>query len=61
MNQSVEEGSTFTICPHCHKDLSGRALIIYLPTSAGDDWSVWHCQECKGEWPREPARTEQER
>ena len=59
MSQCAEAGRTLTICPHCRKDISGRVLIIHLPTSAGDDWSVWHCQECRGEWPREPAAKEE--
>jgi hypothetical protein len=60
MNQRVEGGHTITICPHCKRDISGRVLIIYRPLSDGDERPVWHCQECRREWPTEPAITEQE-
>ena len=53
MNQHVENGRTITICPHCHKDISGRVLIIYRLTANSSETSVWHCQECRGEWPYE--------
>src|SRR3712207_6783395 len=60
MNQRTENGRTITICPHCHRDISGRVLIIYYPQPDGSEVSMWHCQECKGEWPREPKEKKRE-
>ena len=60
MNQHVVEGRPITICPHCHKDILGRVLIIYYPLPDGSERSRWHCQECKGEWKREPVAKRQE-
>ena len=53
MNQYVVEGRTITVCLHCQRDISGRVLIIYWLTADGSEESVWHCHECKGEWPHE--------
>ena len=37
MNKHVEGGRTITVCPHCHKDISGRVLIVYYPQSDGTE------------------------
>jgi hypothetical protein len=62
MPQRVESGRII-ICPHCGSDISDRVLIIY-PPHPGPNFSgpsVWYCLECRGEWPREPAKEGQKR
>ena len=58
MNQHVVEERNPTTCPHCKRDITARVLIIYYPQPDGTERSVWYCQECKGEWPRETITQE---
>ena len=61
MPQDREDGRIL-ICPHCHRGVSNRVLIIYVssPGPAFSGPSVWHCLDCGGEWPRKPATKKQE-
>ena len=58
MNQHVVESRNPTTCPHCKRDIRSRVLIIHDPQPDGSERSMWHCQECRAEWPREPAKEE---
>ena len=62
MPEHVEDGRPVVICPRCHKDVSGRVIIVYPPHPgpAFSGPSVWHCPDCGREWPREPAAKRRE-